>query len=140
MEQLPDNMSNFFDNELDNFFRRRFSFVNTQLPAVNIREDDEAFIVEVAAPGLDKKDFSVELNEDLLIISSHKETEEEKKVNERILKKEFSYQSFTRTFHLPEEGIDREKITAKYENGILTIVIPKVEEKKVKPSKEIKIK
>jgi len=140
MDQLPDNVGNFFENELDNLFRKRFSFVNTPLPAVNIREDEKGFIVEVAAPGLEKKDFTIELNEDLLIISSNKQTEKEQKENERILKKEFSYQSFTRTFHLPEEGIDRDRISARYENGILTIEIPKLEEKKVKPSKEIKIK
>ena len=137
-DHLPENRNNFFDNELENLVRRRFSFVHTPLPAVNIREDENAFVVEVAAPGLDKKDFSVELNEDLLIISSHKETEQ-KKENERILKKEFSFKSFTRTFHLPDEGIDRDKISAKYENGILTILIPKEKEKKIKASKEIKI-
>ncbi len=137
--QLPDNASNFFDDELDKLFHKRFSYSATPLPAVNVSESDKGFTVEMAAPGLDKKDFNIELNDDLLIISTEKKEEKEVKEKSRILKKEFSYHSFTRTFHLPEDIIDRDKISAKYENGILTLEIPKKEEKKAKPSRNIRI-
>ncbi len=136
--QLPDLFDRFFNSELEGWNRKHFSNTNTTLPSVNIRENTDAYEVEVAAPGFDKKDFKIELNNDVLTISSDKEVKEESKEDERITKQEFSYQSFTRSFSLPEL-VDDDKITAKYENGILMINIPKKEEAKPKPVQQISI-
>jgi len=137
--QLPGLFDKFFNNELEGWNRKNYSNTNTTLPSVNIKEDADAFYVDVAAPGFDKSDFNIELNNDILTISSQKELKETTNDDERISKQEFSYQSFTRSFTLPEL-VEDEKITAKYENGILSINIPKKEEAKPKPIKQIEIK
>ena len=137
--QVPNLLERFFNNDLESWTRNNFSNTNTTLPSVNIKETDEAFEVEVAAPGFEKSDFNIELNNDILTISSEKELSNEEKEGERITKQEFSYQSFTRSFTLPEM-VEDEKITASYENGILAINIPKKEEAKPKPVKQIKVK
>ncbi|RLD50088.1 MAG: Hsp20/alpha crystallin family protein, partial [Bacteroidetes bacterium] len=95
---------------------------------------------EMAAPGLEKKDFKIELFGDTLSISSEKKLENEMKINEdeQFTKKEFSYQSFSRSFTLPNT-VDEDKIKAKYDNGILSVFIPKKEEAKPKPAKQIAI-
>jgi HSP20 family protein len=121
------------------FTSRHFSSTNTTLPSVNIKEDKEGYEVELAAPGFDKSDFKIELNNDVLTISSDKKVENETKEGEQFTRKEFSYQSFSRSFTLPNT-VDSEKISAKYENGILKLCIPKKEEAKPKPSKQIEIK
>ncbi len=136
---LPSLLDRFFSTELENWSRNNFSDTNTTLPSVNIKETTDAFEVEVAAPGFNKSDFNIELNNGVLTISSEKQISEEVKDDERIARQEFSYQSFTRSFTLPEL-VEDEKITAKYKNGILTINIPKKEEAKPKPAKQIKIK
>lgn len=136
--QLPDLFERFFNNELDGWGRKHFSNTNTTLPSVNIKETPEAYEVEVAAPGFEKKDFNIEVDNDLLTISSDKEIKDELKDGERVTKQEFSYQSFTRTFSLPEL-VENDKISAKYENGILFINIPKKEEAKPKPVQQISI-
>ncbi len=136
--QLPSLFDHFFENDLFDWSNRNFSNTNTTLPSVNIKEGNEGFEVEMAAPGLDKKDFKVELNGDVLTISSEKKTENETKEGEQFTKKEFSYQSFSRSFTLPN-SVDNEKINAKYDNGILRIMIPKKEEAKPKPAKQIAI-
>ncbi len=135
---LPSLIDRIFNDDLDNWARRNFSHTNTTLPSVNIKETTDAFEVEVAAPGFDKSDFKIELNNDVLTISSEKELNEETKDGERITKQEFSYQSFTRSFTLPEL-VEDEKIVAKYENGILAITIPKKEEAKPKPVMQIAV-
>ncbi len=137
--QLPNLIDKFFNNELEGWNRNHYSRTDTTLPSVNIKENTDAFMVEVAAPGFDKSDFNIELNNDLLTISSEKKVENEVKDDEKISRQEFSYQSFTRSFTLPEL-VEDEKISAKYENGILSIVIPKKEEAKPKPIKQIEIK
>ena len=81
----------------------------------------------MAAPGMTKNDFRVELDGNTLTISSEKKDEYEEKDGERFTKREFSYQSFQRSFQLPKEVVDEEKIGAKYENGVLHLVIPKKE-------------
>ncbi len=107
------------------------------IPAVNIKENDKNFEVEVAAPGMNKKDFKVEVENNVLTISAEtKEEKEEKKEN--YSRKEFSYESFERSFTLPQDIVDADKIKAKYDNGILKIEIPKKEEK-AKLSKVINI-
>jgi len=135
----PSLLNRFFDStELENWVSKNYSPSNTTLPSVNIKESEDGFEVEVAAPGFDKKDFNIELDNDILTISSEKTVENETAEGERYTKKEFSYQSFTRSFNLPED-VDAEKITAKYKNGILSVVIPKKEEAKPKPVKQIKV-
>ena len=115
------------------------STTNTTIPAINIRETAENFVVEMAAPGMKKEDFKIELDGNMLNISSEKENNYEEKEGERYSKKEFSYQSFQRSFQLQKDVVDSEKIEAKYENGLLQLVIPKKEEAKQRPPKMIKI-
>lgn len=117
-----------------------YSTTGTSLPAVNIRETGDTFEVEMAAPGMSKKDFRIELENNLLTISSEKKSESEKKEGERFTKKEFSYQSFSRSFTLPREVVDDDKINARYDNGVLYLTIPKKEEAKPRPPKVISIK
>jgi HSP20 family protein len=136
--QFPSLFDRFFGNEMFDWSNRNFSTTNTTLPSVNIKEGPDNFEVEVAAPGLTKKDFKIELNHDLLTISSEKEVENETKEDQQFSLREFSYQSFSRSFTLPNTA-DAEKIGAKYENGILKIVIPKKEEAKPKPARQIAI-
>ncbi|GEC72075.1 HSP20 family protein [Flavobacterium flevense] len=137
--QWPGLFDRFFNNDFEGWNRNNFSMTNTTLPNLNIKETKDSFLVEVAAPGFEKSDFKIELNNDLLTISSEKKVNNELKDGERITKQEFSYQSFSRSFTLPEH-VDEEKISAKYENGILFIDIPKKEEAKPKPPKLISIK
>jgi HSP20 family protein len=136
--QYPSLFDRFFENDLFNWSNKNFSNTNTTLPSVNIKESDEDFEVEVAAPGFTKNDFRIELNHDQLMVSSEKEIENESKDGQQFALREFSYQSFSRTFTLPNIA-DGEKIGAKYENGILKIVIPKKEEAKPKPARHIAI-
>lgn len=110
---------------------------NKNMPAVNIIENDNDFVLELSAPGFKKDDFNIELDNDLLTISSEVKTENQVK-EEKFTKKEFSYNSFKRTFTLPET-IDEGKINAVYENGILKLVIPKKEEALPKPKRLIDI-
>ncbi len=136
--QFPSFFDRFLDNELFDWSSRNFSNTNTTLPSVNIKESDDDFEVEVAAPGFTKSDFRIELNHDLLTVSSEKEVENETKEGQQFTQREFSYQSFSRSFTLPNTA-DSEKIEAKYENGILRILIPKKEEAKPKPARQISI-
>ncbi|RZT00326.1 Hsp20/alpha crystallin family protein [Aquimarina brevivitae] len=112
---------------------------NFNTPAVNIRENEDSFMVELAAPGLNKADFNIELDNDLLSISSEKEVERETNGNDaNYTRKEFSYTSFKRSFTLPET-INPEAIEASYKDGILLITLPKKEEAKVQPKRLIEI-
>lgn len=102
-------------------------------PAVNIRETEDLFIVEMAAPGMKKEDFVIEIKEGILMISSeHKEEKEEKKEN--YTRKEFSYNKFSRSFSLPE-NVHSEKIKATYKEGLLLIELPKLEKSAPKVKK-----
>lgn len=106
------------------------------VPPVNIQEKDEFFQMDVAAPGLQKQDFKLSVNDGLFTLSFEKENNHETKV-EKMHRQEFSIKSFKRTFTL-DEKIDADNISAKYENGILHITLPKKEEVKVQP-KEISV-
>jgi HSP20 family protein len=128
----------FLENDLFDWSNRNFSTTNTTVPSVNIKESADGFEVELAAPGFVKSDFNIELSHDLMTISSEKKVENETKEGEEFARKEFSYQSFCRSFNLPNTA-DSEKIKAKYENGILRINIPKKEEAKPKPARQIAI-
>ncbi len=112
----------FDDNLIKNMFEMPTSF---QVPAVNIKEEENHYEIEMAAPGLKKKDFNVELDNNVLTISVEKEQEKEDK-HDTYTRKEFNYTSFRRSFTLPENDVDMEKIDAKYQDGVLHIMIPKL--------------
>ncbi|MDD4673901.1 MAG: Hsp20/alpha crystallin family protein [Bacteroidales bacterium] len=137
--QMPSLFDRFLENDLFDWSNRNYSTTNTTLPAVNIKEDNDGFEVEMSVPGLDRKDFNIELNNSVLTISSEKKVENETKEGQRFARREFSYQSFSRSFTLPDT-VEDDKIKAKYENGILSVSIPKKEEAKPKPAKQIEIK
>lgn len=109
-------------------------------PSVNVQDNEGAYNIEVAAPGMEKDDMNVEIDGDHLVISSEKKDEnEEKDDNIGYTRKEFSYRSFRRSFYLPED-VKKDNIHAKYENGVLFIEVPKKEETKNKnPTKKIEI-
>ncbi|MGZ5135761.1 MAG: Hsp20/alpha crystallin family protein [Flavitalea sp.] len=129
----------FLNRDLFNWGLSNNSNTGTTIPAVNIKETANAFEVEMAAPGMTKKDFRIELDNNVLAITSEKSMEQEQKDDERYSRKEFSYQSFQRTFTLSKEVVDDDKIEARYENGVLHLVIPKKEEAKQKPARKIEI-
>ena len=136
--QVPSLFDRFFDGDLFDWSNRNFSNTNTTIPSVNIKENSDAFTVEVAAPGFEKGDFKIEINLNTLSISSEKKVEAETKEGEVFTKREFSYQSFSRSFTLPQIA-DGDRIEANYQNGILTVLIPKREEAKPKPARMIEI-
>ena len=110
------------------------------LPAVNVVETNDDFKIEVAAPGMKRNDFKVELDNNVLTISSAREDKaEEKDANGNYTRREFSYQSFQRSFSLPENKVLGDKITARYTDGILHVTVPKSEDAKVKPAKQIAV-
>jgi len=140
---LLNSFSGFFDDiftrDLMDWNSSHFSNTGTTLPAVNIKETSDAFEVQMAAPGMNKDDFKVELDNNLLTISSEKKQENEVNEGETFNRREFSYQSFQRSFRLAKEAVDAEKIQAKYENGVLHLLIPKREEIRQKPARLINI-
>ena len=136
-------LDRFFDNDLFDWSNRNFSKTETTLPSVNVRENEEEFLIDVAAPGLEKKDFKIEVNDDVLTVSSEKQEESETKDEKgkhggRFTKREFSYQAFMRSFTLPADA-DADKVTASYDKGILTVLVPKKEETKPKTARMIEI-
>ncbi len=133
---FPSMIDRFWDNELMDRASSNYSSTNTSLPAVNIKETNNDFMIEVAAPGMKKDNFSINYDNGRLTISSQKQEERE---NETYNRKEFSYQSFCRSFEVADNVIDHQKIKAIYEDGILYITLPKREEIKPKPAKQISI-
>jgi len=134
----PSIWDNFFNRDLFNW-DNNFANTGSSIPAVNIKETPESFLVEMAAPGMEKKDFKIELDGSALTISSEKQNESEDREGDNYSRKEFSYHSFYRTFHLPKEVVNADKIQAKYENGLLRLDIPKRDEAKQKPSRLIDV-
>ncbi len=129
---LSDMVSNIFDNDLGDFFGKRFSD-----PAANIIENSDSFHLEIAAPGMVKDDFKINLENNVLTISAEVE-DQKREEGKNFSRKEFYYGSFSRSFTLPKT-IDVDNINAEYESGILKIVLPKKEEAKVEMKKVIKI-
>ena len=123
----------------DNFFNQLNSRnCHGNSPAVNISEDDKGYTIEVAAPGIPRKEFNIEIENDVLTLSSEqKENKDEQKQN--YLRREFSYQSFKRSFELPET-IDQEQINATIDAGVLTLSLPKKEEEVQKAPRQIEVK
>lgn len=132
---LPRIAEDFFGKDLWNdFFEPNNGF---RMPAVNVLEEKDNFKIEVAAPGLEKNDFKIDLDNGLLTISCEKEEKHEEN-GKSYMRREFNYSSFKRSFSLPDT-IDGDKIKASHKNGILEIEIPKRDEAKQKPVKQIKI-
>ena len=131
-----------FPSLFDEFFTRDFGIDLAprayQTPAVNITEKEEAFHLELVAPGKEKNDFDVELEEDTLTISSTSENEIVED-DTQFTRREFDYASFTRSFRIPET-IDTKSIKANYKNGLLSIVLPKRKEAIPEPKKQIEIR
>ena len=125
---LPSIFNDFFDNEW-------MAKANATAPAINVIETENGYKVEVAAPGMTKGDFNIRIDEDNnLVISMEKKIEDkEDKKDGRYLRREFSYSKFQQTMILPE-NVDKEKISAQVENGVLTIELPKLSEEEVKKS------
>jgi HSP20 family protein len=132
-------LDDFFFNDLFDWNMKNFTMTNATLPAVNIKEEDDKFIVEMAAPGMKKEDLKINIEGRMLRISSDKSVEtKEEDEDKKYMRREFSYQSFMRSFTLPE-SVDPDKIEAKYADGVLFLDIPKKEVAKVKPVKKIEI-
>lgn len=134
---MPFVMDDFFGNDVffgNNWLDRE---IKQTLPAVNIKETKNDFNLEFASPGFSKKDFKIDLEENVLTVSAEKEKEKSEETD-NFTKKEFSYNSFSRSFTLPK-SVNAEKIDAKYNDGILKLSIPKKEEAKLLHKKEIKV-
>ena len=136
---VPAYWDDFFN---DKFFNNNYTTGrNGTSPAVNVVEGDQEYRIEVAAPGLSKESFRIDLEDDVLTISSeqkeHKEKKDDKKVN--YMRREFSYNSFKRSFQIPE-SVDLDQIKAGSDAGILTIQLPKKEEMVQKAPKQIEVK
>ncbi len=129
-------MDTIWKNEFPGLFTRNWEG-STVIPSVNIIEGKESFKIELAAPGLAKEDFKIKVEENVLSISCEKKRNEER-TEENYTRQEFSYNSFTRSFTLPET-VNSEKIGAEYKDGILTVSLPKKEEAKVVPTREIQV-
>ncbi len=131
-----------FPSVLQNFFND-FEHVapthHNSFPAVNVLEDENSFKIELAAPGLKKEDFKINVHENVLTISAEQKTEsEESKSNGKYTRKEFNYSSFKRSFTLPKT-VDGEKIVASYNDGVLGLELPKKEEAKPKEPRLIEV-
>jgi HSP20 family protein len=137
---VPSLLNDFFADDWFNSTLANWRPAGTTLPAVNLKETNDEFVVEVAAPGMKRDDFKVELDNQMLTISSERETnKEDKDADGNYTRREFSYQSFQRSFALPVGKIDGDRIAARYTDGILYITVPKNENAKVKPARQIQI-
>lgn len=137
---FPKFPSLFDDFVTKDLFSIPFVTGGSTVPAVNVKETETAYELEMAAPGMEKKDFKVELDQNTLTISVEKENKtEEKSENGNYSRREFSYRSFSRSFNLPEELVKADEISANYKNGILHLVVPKKEASKPRVTKQIAI-
>lgn len=131
-------LDNLFSDLFDDSFFRPFSgkkeFGNS-IPSTNIREDEKQYFIDMAIPGFEKKDLNIDLNENILTVSSEQSTE---KTDEEFKMREFNYSSFKRSFRLPKE-IDANKINAEYNAGVLSVRIPKLHKDESSLKKTIKI-
>ena len=130
---LPTVFNDIFDS---NFIPK----ANCTAPAINVKETDKGYTVELAAPGLKKEDFNVHINDEgnLIIKMEQKQENKEEDKNARYLRREFSYSKFEQALILPDD-VDKNKIAAKVENGVLTVELPKQEETKAKVARQIAI-
>jgi|SRR6218665_1625927 HSP20 family protein len=137
--EFPSLFDDFLTRDIFNLPTRGL-FNGNSVPAVNVKETDTAFELEMAVPGMDKSDFKIALEQNTLVISGQRENKtEESSEDGKFSRKEFSYQSFSRQFQLPENSVNEEEIKASYKNGILNILVPKKESAKPKLLKEIAV-
>lgn len=125
----------------DLFYNDMMPKANCTAPAINVKESDKAYTVELAAPGMNKQNFNVHINDEgnLVVKMEHKEEhKEEENKNVRYLRREFSYSKYEQTLILPDD-VKKDAISAKVEDGVLTVELPKVVEEKVKLSRQIEI-
>ena len=113
---------------------------NATAPAINVKETDKAYTVELAAPGMTKSDFNVHINDEgnLIIKMEKKQENKEEDKSARYLRREFSYTKFEQTLILPDD-VKKDDIVARVENGVLTVELPKIVEEKAKVSRQIEI-
>ena len=133
---LPGLFDEFFNGNLLPNYIEEGAWKST--PAVNIYENNEKFEIEIAAPGLEKEDFKIDLRNDHLVVYSEKKDKKEEKEKGKVVRSEFRYSSFQRMFALPKE-VDVANIKATHKNGILTIELPKKTEYKENWSRQIEI-
>ena len=124
----------------DLFYNDLMPKVNQTAPAINVKESDNAYTVELAAPGMKKEDFNVHINDEgnLVVKLESKQEHKEEDKNTRYLRREFSYSKFEQTLILPDD-VKKDAISAKVDNGVLTVELPKIVEEKVKVSRKIDI-
>lgn len=131
-------LPNFFNDMFDHILQDELKDEKvTWMPAVNIMERESDFKIDLAVPGLDKKDFNIEVENDQLVVSGERK-EEKVEEKDKVTKREFHYGSFKRSFTLPETA-DAEKINASYNNGVLSVSIAKKEEAKQKAKRQISV-
>ena len=130
---IPDVFSDFFDTD---FMPR----VNATAPAINVKETDKAYTVELAAPGLKKEDFEISIDNDgnLHIKMESKDEKKDENKHEHYLRREFAYSKYEQTLLLPDD-VDKDKVSAKAGDGVLTIDLPKVEKAAGKPARKIEV-
>ncbi len=141
--RIVPSVTRFLDDDWSSLFdwnNQGFPNQSMTVPSTNVKETDNEFIIEMAAPGMKKEDFQVEINNDVLTIKSENKVENEDQIEGNFTRREFSYQSFQRSFTLNNKAVDDSKIKANYKEGILQLLIPKKEEAKVKPTRQIQIK
>jgi len=131
-----ENLADFFNR--DAFVNDDFFSLEKSLPAMNIKEHDDDFEIELAAPSFDKKDFEITMKDDILEVSAQK-TKEETEKDEDYTRKEFSYNCFKRTMQLPNTVDQNQDVKATYKNGILKLNLVKAEEAKEKPRRVIEV-
>jgi len=109
-------------------------------PAINVKETDKAYIVELAAPGMKKEDFNVHINDEgnLMIKMEKKDEKKEEDKSARYLRREFSYTKFEQTLILPDD-VEKDQISARVEHGVLTVELPKQQQEQVKVSRQIEV-
>lgn len=130
---------NWFPTMLETFLNDEFvSNEETNAPAVNIKENDSGYFMEIAMPGIKKDSCKIMIEDELVSISIKNEKKSEEKENHKWIRKEFSYFDYERKYSIPED-VDKEKISAKIENGILSIDLPKTKTKENKKALEINI-
>lgn len=126
-----------FNDLFDTDFMPRTS---ATAPAINVKENDKAYTVELAAPGMQKEDFNVHINDEgnLIVKMEHKSEQNEEDKNTRYLRREFSYTKFEQTLILPDD-VKKEDISARVDNGVLTVELPKMQKEETKVSRQIAI-
>jgi HSP20 family protein len=135
---FPSLFDDFFTKDFFDWNDKNFARLGSTLPSVNLKETDKHYVIELAAPGMKKEDFKVEMHNGILTVSAETKEEKEDK-NEDFLRREFSYSSFSRSFSVPENVME-DKIEASYADGLLKISLTKKEAKAIKSAKAIEVK